>query len=73
MAFILMLMKFAKASGLISGIELGAAGTWNSTVDKQELDIEEGVTGIDAKESQAITECRNNASDTHLDTDSGST
>ena len=65
-------MKFTKASALISGNELNAVGTWNSTVDRQELGIEEGVTGMDAKESQAITDCRNNSSDTHLDTDSGS-
>lgn len=67
-----MLVEFTKASGLILGIELGAAGTWNSTADRQELDIEEGVTGIDAKESQTITESRKNTSDTHLDTESGS-
>ena len=67
-----MLVEFTKASGLILGIELGAAGTWNSTADRQELDIEEGITDIDAKESQTITECRKNTSDTHLDTESGS-
>ena len=67
-----MLAKLTKVSGLILGIELDAAGTWNSTVDRQELDIEAGVTGIDAKESQTITDFKSNTSDTHLDTNSGS-
>lgn len=49
------------------------AGTWNSTVDRNELDIEGGVTTKDAEERQTVTDCRSNASDPHTDTDHGST